>query len=216
LEVPLHYKLVKPNTIDSGKMYPAIFLMHGMGSNEDDLLPLVQDLAETTYIFSIRGPIEQPPGYAFFTIEGFGKPHRSVFDQSIQNIVSFIGEMCEEHPIDVSQLFLMGFSQGAILSMSIGLKLGNKIKGIVALSGYIPDFMKKEYKDQNLKGVSLFCSHGEKDPVLPFEWGEEAKALFSQLGAEVEFHSYPVGHQVSQQNFQDFKNWLTSTINLPK
>ncbi|WP_042143340.1 alpha/beta hydrolase [Paucisalibacillus sp. EB02] len=213
---PLYYKLLKPNKIDSGKTYPAIFLMHGMGSNEDDLLPLVHDLADSTFIFSVRGPIEQPPGYAFFTIEGFGKPHRTVFDQAIQNIISLIGEMCEEHPIDSSQIFLMGFSQGAILSMSIGLKLGQQIKGIAALSGYIPDFMKHDYRDQNLKGLSLFCSHGELDPVLPFDWANEAKDLYNQLGAKVEFHAYTVGHQVSQQNFQDFRNWLQVTIDLPK
>lgn len=208
MEPPLYYKLLKPNKIESGKVYPAIFLMHGMGSNEEDLVPLVQDLADSAYIFSMRGPIEQPPGYAFFTIEGFGKPHRTVFDQAIESVIRFIEEMCEKHPIDSSKIFLMGFSQGAILSMSIGLKLGHKIKGIAALSGYIPDFMKHEYSGQNLKGLKLFCSHGEIDPVLPFEWAEEAKNLYEQLGAQVEFSSYPVGHQVSQQNFHDFRSWL--------
>ena len=42
----------------------------------------------------------------------------------------------------------MGFSQGAILSMTLGLKLGNRIKGIIALSGYIPAFVKEEYDIQ--------------------------------------------------------------------
>ena len=62
-----------PQTTDETKKYPALFLMHGMGSNEQDLVGLVSSLKEKCHIFSIRGPISQPPGYAFFTIEGFGK-----------------------------------------------------------------------------------------------------------------------------------------------
>jgi phospholipase/carboxylesterase len=198
--------------VESNKTYPAIFIMHGMGSNEEDLLPLVHDLANSAFIFSIRGPIEQPPGYAFFTIEGFGKPHRTVFDNAVQGVIQLIVEMSKKHPIDASRLFLMGFSQGAILSMSVGLTLGNRIKGIAALSGYIPGFVKEEYKNQEIGSLSLFISHGEMDPVLPFDWGQEAQAFFRQLGAPVEFHAYPVGHQVSQENYIDFRKWLEKNI----
>lgn len=69
MNAPLHYELRKPQQLDPNRTYPTLFLLHGMGSNETDLLPLVEQLSEQFLIFSLRGPIQQPPGYAFFTIE---------------------------------------------------------------------------------------------------------------------------------------------------
>ena len=71
----------------------------------------------------------------------------------------------------------MGFSQGAILSMTLGLKLGNRIKGIIALSGYIPAFVKEEYDISHWMSVNAFISHGEHDQVLPYEWGVDAESI---------------------------------------
>ncbi|MFJ8257982.1 alpha/beta hydrolase [Peribacillus asahii] len=208
MQTSMIYELRKPKQVEPGKTYPALFLMHGMGSNEQDLLSLTGGLENSCYIFSIRGHLTQPPGYAFFTIEGFGRPHRSVFDDAVKRITNFIDYACDKYPIDRSQLYLLGFSQGAILSMTLGLTLGDHIKGIVALSGYIPEFVKNEYSIQSVKQLSIFISHGEFDQVLPFEWGKANDAYFKQLGANVAFHAYPEGHTVSQQNYQDFMQWL--------
>ena len=107
----------------------------------------------------------------------------------------------------------MGFSQGAILSMTLGLKLGNRIKGIIALSGYIPTFVKEEYDIQSLSGVSAFISHGEHDQVLPFEWGVDAEAFYRKNGAASTFNNYPEGHTVSKENFNDFTAWFNNLTN---
>ncbi|WP_010282996.1 alpha/beta hydrolase [Bacillus timonensis] len=209
---PIVYELRTPSTIDPDRKYPALFLMHGMGSNEQDLLSLVRGKEDTFFVFSIRGPIAQPPGYAFFTIEGYGKPHREVFDRSIGQLTNFLEYASQSYPIDQENIYLLGFSQGAIVSMTLGLTLGERIKGIVALSGYIPFFVKEEYHIQSVANLSIFISHGEYDPVLPFEWGEESKDFFENQGANVSFHSYPEGHTVSLQNYRDFMNWITNDL----
>lgn len=206
------YELRHPAEVDPEKKYPALFLMHGMGSNEQDLLGLAKGLEEHFYIFSIRGPLSQPPGFAFFPIEGFGKPHREGFDKVVSALTSFIEETIEEYPIDKSRLYLMGFSQGAILSMTLGLTLGNQIKGIIALSGYIPQFVKEEYNLQSVNELSIYISHGELDNVLPFAWGQENHEYFTKLGARVSFHSYKEGHTVSLQNYRDFRQWLHENL----
>lgn len=213
MRAPMIYQLSKPKHVEPNKTYPALFVMHGIGSNEQNMLSLVDGVAESFYIFSIRGHLSQPPGYAFFTIEGYGKPHRSVFDEGITILTNFIDYACEEYPIDQSQLYLLGFSQGAILSMTLGLTLGDRIKGIVALSGYIPYFVKEEYDIKSVDKVSLFISHGEFDQVLPFEWGKANNEYFKQLGANVTFKTYPEGHTVSQQNYEDFTKWLLNRLN---
>ncbi|WP_349654938.1 dienelactone hydrolase family protein [Neobacillus sp. 114] len=212
LKSSLTYSLLKPEQVDPDKSYPALFLMHGMGSNEQDLLPLVAGLEEKFFIFSIRGPLVQPPGFAFFTIEGFGKPDRHVFDETVGMISNFIDDVLAEYPVDPNQLYLAGFSQGAILSMSLAIKLGNRIKGIAALSGYIPRFVKEEYEKNPVEELSLFISHGEFDQILPYQWGVENDEYFRSLGAKVAFHSYPAGHTVSLKNQQDFTQWLINKL----
>jgi phospholipase/carboxylesterase len=212
VNAPMIYELRKPEHIEDNKTYPALFLLHGMGSNEQDLLSLTEGLEKQFYIFSIRGPIPQPPGFAFFTIQGFGKPHREVFDETVSKLSSFIDYASERFPIDPKRIYLLGFSQGAILSMTLGLELGNRIKGIVALSGYIPGFVKEDYELQPVDDLSIFISHGEMDPVLPFQWGTENDEFFRKLGAKVSFHPYQTGHTVSLENYQDFMKWLLEDL----
>ena len=204
MEAPMIYELRKPKHVEPDKTYPALFVMHGIGSNEQNMLSLVDGLEESFYIFSIRGHLTQPPGYAFFTIEGYGKPHREVFDDGISKLTNFIDYACEQYPVDQSKLYLLGFSQGAILSMTLGLALGDRIKGIVALSGYIPGFVKEEYTINPVNHLSLFISHGEYDQVLPFEWGKENNEYFTKLGIPVTFKTYPEGHSVSLTQFSRF------------
>src|SRR6478752_356673 len=212
MDAPMIYNLRKPKQVNPDKAYPALFLIHGMGSNEQNMFPLVQGLEEEFYIFSIRGPISQPPGFAFFTIEGYGKPHRDVFDRAVDQLTNFMDYATKQYSLDENNLYLLGFSQGAILSMSLALTLGNKIKGIVALSGYIPKIILEDYEIQPIKHLSVFISHGETDGVLPYEWGVSAQEYFKQKNAEVTFHSYQEGNSVSLQNQQDLKEWIFDHI----
>lgn len=62
---PMIYELRRPAQTEPGKTYPALFLMHGIGSNEQNMLSMVNGLEDRFYIFSIRGHLPQPPGYAF-------------------------------------------------------------------------------------------------------------------------------------------------------
>ncbi|WP_079507539.1 alpha/beta hydrolase [Mesobacillus jeotgali] len=206
------YELRTPSKVEPDKTYPALFVMHGMGSNEQNMLSLVAGLEEKFYIFSIRGPLSQPPGFAYFTIQGYGKPHREVFDQGISQLTNFIDHAAGRYPIDQERLYLLGFSQGAIVSMTLGLALGKRIKGIVALSGYIPGFVKEEYTIQPVDHLSLFISHGEFDNVLPYEWGVESKEFFEGLKSQVTFKAYQEGHTVSIKNQQDFTKWLLEDV----
>jgi len=192
LQAPLYFNLMKPKTIETDKKYPAIFLLHGMGSNELDLPPLVQAFNEKMFIFSLRGPIVQPPGYAFFTMEDLGQPNENSFKQTIKMVDNFILFATKTYPIDENNLFLMGFSQGAILSMTYAIIHLGKIKGVAHLN--------------------LFISHGEDDPVLPFSWGVASKEFLQERGAIVTFKSYQAGHWVTQENFEDIQVWLKDRL----
>lgn len=198
-----------PKNMEHGRLYPAIFLFHGMGSNEQDLPVLLDEIKEQALIFSLQGPIIQPPGYAFFTIEEFGKPHRKVFDQVVVQIINFIEEAITEYPIDAEKIFLMGFSQGAILSKSLAVAMGKeKLAGIVALSGYTPEFVKTEYHKHSVKDMPVFISHGTMDIALPYQWGEASREFFEEQGANVTFKSFEDGHGVTPEVQQALLTFL--------
>ena len=212
METEMIYELRRPKNIVPGEKYPALFVMHGIGSNEHNMLALVNGLEDSFYIFSVRGHLTQGSGYAYFTIQGYGKPHREVFDEGINKLANFIDYASANYPIDPEKLYLLGFSQGAIVSMTLAVTLGNKIKGIVALSGYIPQFVKEEYMINVGNHLSVFISHGEFDQVLPYEWGKENVDYFTKLGVPTTFKSYQEGHTVSEKNLQDSKLWILNDL----
>jgi phospholipase/carboxylesterase len=206
MKSPFTFTHTAPEVV-AGKQ-PAIFLLHGMGSNEKDLPQLVQDFKDSHHIFSLRGPIEFKPGYAFFTIEEAGKPIRTVFDEVLNYIQSFIHEAIVEFELEEEQIYVLGFSQGAVLAQSLALTMGNKIRGVVALSGYTPDFVKNDYLKQAVDHLNVFISHGEYDYIIPPHWGKESKEYFESLGAKVTFKSYNDGHGVTPENHQDLVAFL--------
>ncbi|MGO4886178.1 alpha/beta hydrolase [Anaerobacillus sp. MEB173] len=211
METEMIYEIRRPKNMIPGKKYPALFVMHGIGSNEKNMLSLVNSLEDYFFIFSVRGHLTQGPGFAYFTIQGYGKPHREVFDTGIKKLAKFIDYASTNYEIDLEKLYLLGFSQGAIVSMTLALTHG-KIKGVVALSGYIPQFVKEEYTIDPGNQLSVFISHGEYDQVLPYEWGEENVDYFTKLEVPVTFKSYPEGHTVSEKNLQDFQTWILNDL----
>ncbi|PIC64159.1 esterase [Sporosarcina sp. P13] len=206
MQSPFTFKHTAPTT-GTGKQ-PALFLLHGMGSHEGDLPNLVQDFTATHHIFSLRGPIVQPPGYAFFTIEEEGKPDRAIFDKVLVYIQSFIREAVHVYDLDSARLTVVGFSQGAVLAQTLGLTLIPSLHGVVALSGYMPEFVKSQYVKQSVEKQHVFISHGDYDYVIPSQSGVESKEYFESLGANVTFKTYPDGHGVTPENQHDLTAFL--------
>lgn len=205
---PLDYTIHLPIHREEGKKYPVIYAMHGKGSNEQNMLNLIQELQTDFILIGIRGGFVQGHGYEYFSIKSIGNPNRESFDKSIKDLESFIDYAAQTYPIDTHHQYLLGFSQGAILSMTLALTMGNKIKGIVALNGYVPNFVKEEYPIESVEEVSIYISHGEYDPVFPLHIGKENAEFFQGRSQRVRFTTYPVGHEVSYENQQDFMNWL--------
>ena len=75
-----------------------------------------------------------------------------------------------------NRIYVLGFSQGAVLAQSLALTMGNAIRGVVALSGYVPDFVKMEYSEQPVDHLNVFISHGEYDYIIPPQWGRKVRS----------------------------------------
>ena len=193
---------------------PLIILLHGYGSNEEDLFSFAPELPKEYYVISVRAPFDlQPYGHAWYAIH-FDADENKFSDndearESVKLIASFIDEMIAKYPIDTDNINLIGFSQGAILSYATALTYPEKIAKVVALSGYLNlDIVPENIDKQAIAHLKFFISHGTVDQVIPVDWARKAKPALETLGLDVTYNEYPIGHGVAPQNFYDFKNWL--------
>ena len=205
---PFIYTVYLPFDLEKDKLYPVIYAMHGMGSNEKDILSLIEELQTDFILIGIRGPISKDQGFAYFDIKSYGNPDISSFDTVVNNLNEFIENTPGNYPIDTSRKYLLGFSQGAILSMTLALIMGNKLNGIIALSGYIPKHVKADYSIKSIENLSVFISHGEFDQVFPLNIGKDNFDFFKARNEKTIFTAYPVGHEVSREIKNDFIKWL--------
>ena len=208
----LHYLIQEPKIIHEKN--PVLILLHGYGSNEEDLFSFAPELPDDSYVISVRAPYDlQPYGHAWYAIH-FDADENKFSDnvqakESVELIARFIDEIVKQYPIDTKNVTLIGFSQGAILSYATALTYPEKIAKVVALSGYFNQEILPEVIDTKaISHLKFFVSHGSVDQVIPVDWARKAKPALENLGLAVEYHEYPVGHGVAPQNFFDFKNWL--------
>ena len=208
----LHHLVRAPKVILEKN--PVIILLHGYGSNEEDFFSFATEIPEEYYVISARAPYDMMYGsYAWYAINFDADENKfSDLDQARSSrdlIVEFIDECIYKYAIDSENVTLLGFSQGAILSSAIALSYPEKITKVAALSGYLnKEIATEDYLKNNVSSVKFFVSHGIVDQVIPIDWARKTKPALENLGIDVVYKEYPIGHGVSPQNFYDFKDWL--------
>ncbi|MCM3135494.1 alpha/beta hydrolase-fold protein [Paenibacillus polysaccharolyticus] len=200
VKLPPHY--------DKTQQYPVIFALHGMGSDEQDMLRLMEPLSTDFIIVAIRGPIVQGGGYAYFQIKSIGNPVRELYDASVQGLQQLIIELSAQYAIDPARRYIAGFSQGGIMAMTLALVMGDAIKGIVAMSGYIPQFVKEEYALKPYSNLSAFISHGDQDHLFPLQLGEDNASFFRNHTNQVTYVPYSGGHHVTPELYAKLQHFL--------
>jgi phospholipase/carboxylesterase len=212
----LHH-LIRPPKNNQAKA-PLMIMLHGYGSDENDLFSFAPELPDELFIISVRAPYAmQPYGNAWYAIyfdNTSGKfSNTEQAKQSRDIIATFIDEAVVAYDVDAQNITLLGFSQGSILSYAVALNYPEKVKNIIALSGYVnkellpEDIVKKDYSQ-----LDVYASHGSVDQVIPVEWAREAKPFLDRLNIKNTYSEFPVGHGVNPQNFFEFKRWLETRI----
>lgn len=210
----LHYIKRAPKT--STENPPLLILLHGYGSNEQDLFSFAEELPDDFLIVSAQAPLEMGHGgYAWFSINFDANNEKfSDLDQAktaITKISHFIDEIKKKYNTNPSKTFLLGFSQGAILSYALSLQEPNKVQHVIALSGYINEGLLPSKIAEEIT-TDYYISHGTVDQVLPVEWARKAPVILTKNSLKNEYSEYPVGHGVAPQNFYSFKDWIVKRL----
>jgi phospholipase/carboxylesterase len=212
MELSLEYKVREPKILLDKN--PLLLLLHGYGSNEDDLFSFASELPDEYFVISARAPYDLQYGsYAWYAINFDADQNKfSDHDQAVLSrdlVVKFLEELKSKFPIDSSNITLIGFSQGSILSYSIALSYPKIVQRVGALSGYLNlDTTIDNYQNNDFSGLKIFSSHGTVDQVIPVEWARKTDPILKSLGINSTYEEYPIGHGVSPQNFYDLKSWL--------
>ncbi|HET6594431.1 MAG TPA: alpha/beta fold hydrolase [Anaerolineales bacterium] len=193
--------------------YPTILALHGRGSNEEDLIGLAPHLPEGLAWISPRAPLVLSLGsYEWYQVRVIGRPEPEQVLSALEAIDQFIDEILRTYPIDPQKLFLLGFSQGSILSMCYTLTHPSRIAGVIAQSGYVPNHMDLEIDEAGLKGKPFILTHGNQDTVIPVEWDRASRDRLLQLGVDLEYHEFPMGHNVSMESLEVIRQWLEKQL----
>jgi len=200
---------------------PLLLLLHGVGSNEHDLFGLVPYLDKRFLIISVRAPNTLGPGsYAWFEVDFTPQGpaiNPAQAEASRKALITFLDEAVNSYNADPKQIYLMGFSQGAIMSASIALTQPQLVAGAVLMSGRIlPEIQPLIASNEELSGLPFLVVHGTADMVLPISYGRASRQLLSSLPVELTYHEYRIGHEVSQESLADVTAWLSAQLDKAK
>ncbi len=199
---------------------PLLLLLHGVGSNEHDLFGLAPMLDPRFVVVSLRAPITLAPGsYAWFHVEF--TPQGSLInpaeaEQSRQILIETIQQAAATFGANPQRVYLMGFSQGAIMSASVALTRPDLVAGAVLMSGRIlPEIQPRMVEPEQLAGLPILAVHGTADTVLPIHNGRASRDLLSKLPVKLTYNEYAMGHEVTPQSLRDVQAWLGERLDEP-
>ena len=210
IEVPLKYK-IRNSILD--KDAPAIFLLHGYGTNMNDLFPLSQFFPENWVVISLQAPFYNGfGGYAWAELDlsnlrELPKPEQKPI--SIEKIHNSISILSSKFNLDKNQIYILGFSQGSDLALSTGFKFPNFYKGIISLCGYF-DTKKIEYDLDHdaLKNLNIFLSSALYDDKVPVHLGRMTNLSIKKMGLTPTYFEYNTGHTISNECLTNVLDWL--------
>ena len=208
----LHY-ITRPskNRIENP---PLLMMLHGYGSNELDLFSFADELPDEFLIVSVRAPYEMGfGGYAWYDIhldaENGKFSNLEQAKKSLNKIAKLLDALQREY--QPKKTFLLGFSQGAILSYALSFHYPNKVEHTIALSGYLNQELLPENIKSEIK-TDFYISHGSVDQVIPVDWARKTVPFLKKIDIKASYSEYPVGHGVSPQNFYSFKTWIEERL----
>lgn len=196
---------------------PLLLLLHGVGSNEEDLFGLAPYMDERFLVVSARAPVVLGYGsYGWFNIEFTPGGMVADIEQAKRTLLmlpGFIDELVETYRADDRRVYLAGFSQGAMMGLALTLTRPDKVAGLVAMSGRLPKQVQEHEPDRDaLAGKPILITHGLYDPVLTVEQAREARDYLGALPVELTYREYPMGHEVSMESLRDVTAWLKKSL----
>ncbi|RZI80751.1 MAG: carboxylesterase [Rubrivivax sp.] len=212
--------------IETGEAPTAsIIVLHGLGADGNDFVPVAEELdlgavGDVRFIFphAPTRPVTINGGHvmrAWYDIVGSDltrrEDERGLRESQAQVEALIARERARGIPAD--RIVLMGFSQGCAMALQTGLRHGERLAGIVGLSGYLPlAALTAAERHAANHDTPIFMAHGTQDSVVPFARGASSRDALLALGHKIEWHDYPMPHSVCAPEITDLNHWLLRVL----
>ena len=203
----------------------SVIILHGLGADGNDFVPVAQEL-ELSRVGAVRfvfphgpmRPVTINGGYvmrAWYDILGLDGP--ALEDEAgLRASQALIEELIANERargIAAARIVLAGFSQGCAMAFMTGLRHGERLAGLLGMSGYLPLAAKTAAERSAANaGVPIFQAHGSADPMIAIARAIQSRDALLALGYPVEWHAYPMPHSVCAQEIVDMNRWLLRVL----
>ncbi len=216
MTAPLPREVLEP----ASRATHCMIWLHGLGADGHDFLPIVPELqlpqdTAIRFVFphapvrpvTINNHAEMRAWYDILRIAEDGMNNEHI-EHSSRLVEGLIREQ-EAEGIPSEQIVLAGFSQGGTIALHTGLRLQQRLAGIVALSTWLPPVpeLHAQHTGPNTNGP-IFQAHGRNDMVVPHMLGDMTRAALEQLGCQLEWREYAMGHEVCMEQIRDLSAWV--------
>jgi phospholipase/carboxylesterase len=196
---------------------PCLLLLHGVGANEGGFVELARQMDPRLTVILVRAPLELAPmSFAWFQVRFTASGPQIEATQaeaSRVRLIDFIHRLPAMYGVDQERIFIAGFSQGGIMSASVGLTVPESVAGFGVLSGRIlPEVLPLVERSPALETVQAFVSHGVHDQTLGIHFAHGARDVLGALGVPMAYHEYAAGHTLDRHMMTDFQQWLARQI----
>ena len=196
---------------ESPSNHRLMLLLHGHLGNENVMWVLTKPIPETYTLLAPRAPVETEPGqYSWHAISPQW-PGLDTYRGLANALLTRTEQWADAHDWPIQQIDLMGFSQGAVMALAMGILHPDKIGRTAILAGFLPQSWRSALPgDSNaLSGKSFFIAHGTRDEVVPIRQAQRTADWLKEKGAEVTFCEADTGHKLSANCFNSLGKFFT-------
>jgi phospholipase/carboxylesterase len=200
-----------PDDFDPGREYPLVIGLHGLGDRPDGFVRLWDEFQCHDFIFACPQAMYPMPmpgglGFSWFLWDTATEPGYHSNTVAVEHVMALLDDL--ERDFLVSDVFLLGFSQGCTMVWNTGLTHPDRFDGLVGFGGWLDTGFLSTDILESASGSSVFIAHGVEDASVPFEAGEEAFTILSGMGCTVELHAFEGGHTIDMETLRDAEDWM--------
>ena len=199
----------------------SVLWLHGLGADGHDFAPLVPELVRPgwpalRFVFphapvravTINNGVRMRAWYGIVGMDFPTRADSAGIEESLAQVDALIARE-QARGIAPERLLLAGFSQGGAITLAAGLRRQVPLAGLIALSTYLPGASQAaRHRVAAATAQPVFMAHGTGDPVIPLIHAEQSAQALGELGFDVEWHRYPMAHQVCAEEIRDLGDWM--------
>ncbi len=202
-----------------------VIVMHGLGADGNDFVPIANELdlssvGPVRFVFpnapvipvTINGGYQMPAWYDIAVADLGAREDEAGLRRSQATIEALIANE-KARGIAADRIVVAGFSQGCAMALMTGLRHGERLAGIVGLSGYLPIAATTAAERHAANhDTPVFLAHGRQDPVVPIARAQQSRDALAALGYAVEWHEYAMAHSVCLEEIGDLNAFLLRVL----